>query len=146
MYKWPHGRLIRVIGMILAVIMCADLAYNGAYGRFSAYLDGMERVRQGGAGIQSPTAQLVQGIIFSVLAATALIGGLVAAGFHKKAVDFLIEVEQEMLKVEWPKGDSLWKSTLIIGLTIAVLAAVILAADGLILFLLDALRSLGSAL
>lgn len=145
MYKWPHGRLIRVISMILAVVMCVDLAYNGAYGRFSAYFDSLERARQGIDGLHSPTAQLVQGIIFSALAIVVLAGGLIAAGFHKKAVDFLIEVEQEMLKVEWPKGDSLWKSTLIIGLTIAILAAVILAADGIILFLLEALRSLGSS-
>lgn len=144
MYKWPHGRLIRVLCMILALIVCADMAYNGAYGRFSAYLEGVERIRLGGSGAQRPTAQLVQGVIFSLLAAVALFGGLFAAGFHKKAVDFLIEVEQEMLKVEWPKGDTLWKSTMVIAITIAVLGGVIFAADGSILFLLDNLRSLGS--
>jgi preprotein translocase SecE subunit len=129
--------------MILALIVCADLAYNGAYGRFSAYLEGVERVRLGGAATGRPTAQLVQGIIFSVLAGVALFGGLFAAGFHRRAVDFLIEVEQEMLKVEWPKGDTLWKSTVVIAIVIAVLGVVIFAADGIILYLLDSLRSLG---
>jgi preprotein translocase SecE subunit len=54
---------------------------------------------------------------------------VVGAGFHHKAVEFLIEVEQEMVKVEWPKANVLVRSTLIIAVAIVVMAVLILGVD-----------------
>jgi preprotein translocase SecE subunit len=133
MYKWPQGRVIRIICLILAAVVFADLAYNGGYARFEAY-------RQGG---EASTRQLAIAIGFAVFAGLSLLIGLIAVGFHKTAVDFLIEVEQEMVKVEWPKTDVLWKSTVVIALTIVVLSGIIFGMDALILWLLDLLRTLG---
>ena len=48
-----------------------------------------------------------------------------------------------MVRVEWPKTDTLWKSTVVIALTIVVLSAIIFGMDVLILWLLDHLRKLG---
>lgn len=133
MYKWPQGRVIRIISLILAAVIGADLAFNGGYARFEAY-------RQGG---EASTRQLAIAIVFAVLSVAAMLSALVAIGFHKKAVDFLIEVEHEMVRVEWPKTDTLWKSTVVIALTIVVLSAIIFGMDVLILWLLDHLRKLG---
>ena len=143
-YKWPHGRLIRVIAMIVALVICTDLAWNGAWGRFGAYLEGAERARQGIAVAQDPAHQLILGIIYATVAAAVLIAGIVLAGMHKRAVDFLIEVEQEMTKVEWPTGSVLWRATIIIGITIVVLALGIVLVDLGIYKGLNALFSLGS--
>ena len=138
MYKWPQGRLIRTIGFILAALICADLAYNGGYGRYAAYTPATEAA--------AGTRQLILSVIFSVLAAAAAIAATVAIGFHRQAVDFLIEVEHEMTKVEWPKWDSLWRSTLIIAVAVTVLAIVIFGIDGAILWFLNKLVSLGEYL
>ncbi len=138
MYKWPQGRLIRTIGFILAALICADLAYNGGYGRYAAYTSATEAA--------AGTRQLILSVIFSVLAAAAAIAATVAIGFHRQAVDFLIEVEHEMTKVEWPKWDSLWRSTLIIAVAVTVLAIVIFGIDGAILWFLNKLVSLGEYL
>lgn len=133
MYKWPQGRVIRILSLILAVVIGADLAYNGGYARFEAY-------RQGG---EASTRQLAIAIAFAVMAVIALLSALIAVGFHKKAVDFLIDVEHEMVRVEWPKTDTLWKSTVVIALTIVILSAIIFGMDVLIIKLLDLLRTLG---
>ena len=138
MYKWPQGRLIRTIGFILAALICADLAYNGGYGRYAAYQSATEAA--------AGTRQLILAVVFGVLAAAAAIVAAVAIGFHRQAVDFLIEVEHEMTKVEWPKWDSLWRSTLIIAVAVTVLAIVIFGIDGAILWFLNKLVSLGEYL
>ena len=133
MYKWPQGRVLRIACLILAAVVVADLAWNGGYARFEAY-------RQGG---EASTRQLAIGIGFAVVAAAAALAALIAVGFHKVAVDFLIEVEQEMTKVEWPKTDSLWKSTIVIAIAIVVLTSIIFGIDALLLWLLDSIRSIG---
>ncbi len=133
MYKWPQGRVIRIISLILAAVIGADLAFNGGYSRYEAY-------RQGG---EASTRLLAIAIVFAVLSVVALISAFIAIGFHKKAVDFLIDVEHEMVRVEWPKTDTLWKSTLVIAVTIVLLSAIIFGMDVLILWLLDHLRKLG---
>jgi preprotein translocase SecE subunit len=69
------------------------------------------------------------GSFFAVLALTTLIAGIVAVGFHPRAVDFLIEVEQEMVKVEWPTRSTLVRSTIIIFIATALLAALIFLVD-----------------
>jgi preprotein translocase SecE subunit len=117
MYKWPQGRVIRTVCLLLTLMVVADLAYNGVWANF-------------GAGeTTSQNKQLILGALFAVLCLVALVAGLVAAGFHPKAVDFLIEVELEMTKVEWPKGAGLVRSTLIIAIAIAIMAALIFAVD-----------------
>jgi preprotein translocase SecE subunit len=144
-YKWPHGRLIRVIAMIVALVICIDFAYNGAYGRFGAYQEGAERARQGISVAQDPTHQLILGIIYAAIAAAVLITGIILAGVHKRAVDFLIEVEHEMTKVDWPTSSVLWRATIIIGITIVVLALGIVLVDLGIYTGLQSLYSLGSS-
>ena len=138
MYKWPQGRVIRTIGFILAALICADLAYNGGYGRFAAYQSATEAA--------AGTRQLILAAIFGALTAAAALAAVSGIGFHRKAVDFLIEVEQEMTKVEWPKWDSLWRSTLIIAVAVVILAMVIFGIDGVILWTLNKLFSLGEYL
>jgi preprotein translocase SecE subunit len=119
MYKWPQGRVIRTACLVLTLLIALDLGYNGAYGPFSFYFEGKE-----GAG-----KQLALGVFFAVVAVSALLAGLVAIGFHRRAVDFLIEVEQEMVNVEWPKPNSLVKSTIIIAIAIVILGFLIFGVD-----------------
>ncbi len=114
------------------MVVCADLAFNGGYARYEAYKQGDGSVRQ-----------LALAIFFAVASTAVLISGLVAVGFHHRAVEFLIEVEQEMVKVEWPKTDVLWKSTIVIALAIIILSALIFGIDAALLWLLDHLRTLG---
>lgn len=121
MYKWPQGRVIRTISMIVALIIAADLAFNGAWANAGAYL--------GKSGSQGSLPQLVVGIIYGILALGALIGGLVAIGFKPASVDFLIEVEQEMTRVTWPTSSELVRSTAVIAIMIVTLAIGIFVVD-----------------
>jgi len=131
MYKWPQGRIIRIICLVLTALVTFDHPYNGAYGPLTAGED---------------PKQFVVGIIFCVLAFAALVSGLVAAGFHPRAVDFLIEVEQEMVRVEWPTMNVLIRSTLIIAVAIAVMAVLILGVDLVNFEFLELVRWLGGKL
>ena len=137
MYKWPQGRLVRSVSLLLTVLICMDLGYHGAYGPLNSYFEG---------GTGAIAKNLAEGLLFSVLAFAVLITGLVAAGFHQRAVDFLIEVEEEMVKVEWPKGGALVKSTLIIAVAIVVMAALILGVDYINISFLDFFRKWGGKL
>jgi preprotein translocase SecE subunit len=123
MYKWPQGRVIRTICLILALVVAADLGYTGAYANIVTSMDPSQQ--------EGHLRALVLGIVFVAASLTALIGGLVAAGFHPRAVDFLIEVEQEMVRVEWPQANALVRSTVVIAIAMCVLAAVILGVDAL---------------
>jgi preprotein translocase SecE subunit len=123
MYKWPQGRVIRTICLILALVVAADLGYTGAYSKIAATLDPAQQ--------EGHVRQLALGIVFAALSAAALIGGLIAAGFHPKSVDFLIDVEHEMVKVEWPKPNALVRSTVVIAVAMCLLAAIILGVDAL---------------
>jgi preprotein translocase SecE subunit len=122
MYKWPQGRLIRIICLILSLLIAADLGYTGAYAKFAA-VSGQSSSDHG------QLRMIVLGSIFAVASATALIGGIIAAGFHKRAVQFLIDVEHEMTLVEWPTMRVLFRSTLVIAIVMVVLAAVIVGVD-----------------
>jgi preprotein translocase SecE subunit len=86
------------------------------------------------------------GSVFAVLALAALISGLVSAGFHSRAVDFLIEVEQEMVRVEWPTFPVLVRSTLIIAVAIVVMAVLIVGVDFVNFYFLELIRWLGGKL
>jgi preprotein translocase SecE subunit len=119
MYKWPQGRVIRTIALVLVVVIALDLAYNGAWASLVPdYPDAKPQLRQAGFGY-----------IYSALALGTLAAGVLAAGFHRLAVDFLIEVEQEMTRVTWPTGNELIRSTAVIAVMIVVLGASILAVD-----------------
>jgi preprotein translocase SecE subunit len=137
MYKWPQGRLVRSVCLLLTVLIGIDLGYHGAYGPLSVYFEG---------GTGAIAKNLAVGIFFCVLTFAALVTGLVAAGFHQRAVDFLIEVEEEMTKVEWPKGGALMKSTLIIAVAIVVMAVLILGVDFINISFLDFFRKMGGKL
>ncbi len=120
-YLWPQGRIVRICVMVLAALIAADLGYTGAYAAFATY--------SGDAAGSGAVRQLTLGIVYGVLALAALVVGLGAAGPHPKAVQFLIEVQDEMTKVTWPKGGELWRSTLVVALGIAVIAGIVFLTD-----------------
>lgn len=118
-HLWPQGRIVRIAVIALAVIMAADLA-TGCVSGFQAARD----IEGSGA-----RRQIVLGVFYGLLSLAALLSGLIAAGPHKKAVGFLIEVQDEMTKVEWPKPGELWRRTLVVALAIAVIAGIVLLTD-----------------
>ncbi len=120
-HLWPQGRIVRICVMVLAALIAADLGYTGAYAAFATY--------GGDAAGSGAVRQLTLGIVYGVLALAALVVGLGAAGPHPKAVQFLIEVQDEMTKVTWPKGAELWRSTLVVALGIAVIAGIVFLTD-----------------
>lgn len=120
-HLWPQGRIVRICVMVLAALIAADLGYTGAYAAFATY--------GGDAAGSGAVRQLTLGIVYGVLALAALVIGLGAAGPHPKAVQFLIEVQDEMTKVTWPKGGELWRSTLVVALGIAVIAGIVFLTD-----------------
>ncbi len=136
MYKWPQGRVIRTICLILALVIAADLGYTGAWAKFTAPLDPQHA--------SAHYRQLILAVLFTIASVGALVSGLVAAGFHHRSVEFLIEVEQEMVKVEWPAPNTLVRSTIVIAIAIAILAGLIFLADFVLLHVLKYLLSLGA--
>lgn len=132
MYRWPQGRIVRVSAMLLALVIAADIGFNGAWSKLGNLASGV-----------SSTSGLVVGIIYAILAVVLLIGVVGAVGFHRQAVDFLIEVEDEMIKVEWPARSVLVRSTIVIAIAAAILVGIILGVDLINITALDALRKLG---
>ncbi|MEK7414739.1 MAG: preprotein translocase subunit SecE [Planctomycetota bacterium] len=123
-HLWPQGRIVRIAVLALAGIMALDLIFHGAYGNFATW-----SLPSTGGDNKQPYAQLVQGILNSVLALTILTIGFLAAGPHKRAVEFLIDVEDEMHKVEWPKPGDLWRRTIIVAIAIALISLVVFLTD-----------------
>jgi len=115
-HLWPQGRIVRICVMVLAAIIAADLA-TGAWAGFAVFHE------------QGSRGQLALGSFYALLALAAAAVGFGAAGPHKKAVGFLIEVQDEMTKVEWPKVSELWRRTLVVALAIAVIAGIVLLTD-----------------
>lgn len=120
-HLWPQGRIVRICVIALAALFAVDLGYNGAYAAFGTWM--------GDAAGSGATRQLILGILYGTLAAAALATGLIAAGPHRRAVQFLIEVQDEMTKVTWPKGGELWRSTLVVAVAITVLAGLVWLSD-----------------
>jgi preprotein translocase SecE subunit len=58
-----------------------------------------------------------------------LVGGIVAVGFHPRADQFLIEVEQEMGRVTWPATNEVWRFTIVIAIMTTLLAALVFVVD-----------------
>ncbi len=117
MYKWPQGRVIRTICLLLVLGIAADLGFNGAYGPIASWLQ------------DENSKQLAVGIFFALATVAALVAGIVLVGFKPMSVDFLIEVEQEMVKVEWPTSNVLVRSTIIIAIATAVVGGIIYGVD-----------------
>ena len=119
LYRWPQGRIIRVLFLIAVVLIAADFGFN-AYGQYDAWSTAEEQ----------DVSNLVYMGILGVLGAVILIGGGVAMiGFVPKAAQFLIEVEQEMSKVTWPSRADLIRSTILIALLSVILALLIAGVD-----------------
>jgi len=118
MYKWPQGKMIRVIALILVLVIGADLGYNGAWGQLGTYVPG-----------ESSRSLLIVGCIYAVITLSVLIAGVVMVGFRAKSVDFLIEVEAEMARITWPTQSELVRSTIIIAIMIAILGLTIVMVD-----------------
>ena len=123
LHLWPQGRIVRVSAFVLIGLITADLVFNGAIPSWQLFGDPANKA----AG-----RQLGLAIVYTTLAAAVFIAGIVAVGLHKQAVQFLIEVEAEMVRVEWVPWDKLWRSTVIIALAVALLAAIILLSDYLL--------------
>lgn len=119
-HLWPQGRIVRIAVLVLTALFFADLGY----GSYAA----IEVARAADTATAFRT-QLCLGIIYGILALAILVVGFAAAGPHRKAVAFLIEVQDEMTKVEWPKPGALWRQTLVVALVIAVIAGVVLLSD-----------------
>ncbi|MBN8524535.1 MAG: preprotein translocase subunit SecE [Planctomycetes bacterium] len=120
-HLWPQGRIVRICVMVLGALFAVDLGYNGAYAAFGTWM--------GDAAGAGATRQLILGILYGSLALAGLLAGIIAAGPHKRAVQFLIEVQDEMTKVTWPKMGELWRSTLVIAVAITVLAGLVWLSD-----------------
>lgn len=129
MYKWPQGRVIRVICLITVAVIAADFAWNGAYKGFGAAASSADQAAH--------VRQLVQGSFFALCSLGALIAGVVMVGFLPRSVDFLVEVESEMTRVEWPEPGSLVRTTLVVGLVLVVVAIAVLAVDGVYYFFIN---------
>ncbi|MCS6970164.1 MAG: preprotein translocase subunit SecE [Planctomycetota bacterium] len=130
-YLWPQGRIVRIAVVVLAALIAVDLGYSGSYAAWRAYAEG------DAGGVR----QLVLAVLYGVLALTALIVGIVAAGPHRRAVQFLIEVQEEMQRVTWPTGSELWRSTLVVAVAIACLAGLVFLTDLALYHLLQSIRA-----
>lgn len=120
-HLWPQGRIVRLCVLGLGALLAVDLGYNGAFAAFAAYFGDTA-----GAGAKR---QLILGCTYGLLGFGALLAAFIAAGPHRRAVQFLIEVQEEMVRVTWPKPGELWRSTLVVAVGIAVLAGVVYLSD-----------------
>lgn len=120
LHRWPQGRIIRTVLMILLLLVVADLVWEGAVGHFGA----MDQAR---------ALNLSLGIFYALLAAAALGAGSWLIGFHPTAVAFVIEVEQEMVRVTWPTRPEVIRKTVAISIIAFFLALVIYFSDLLVI-------------
>ncbi|MDA3959298.1 MAG: preprotein translocase subunit SecE [Planctomycetota bacterium] len=132
LYRWPQGRVIRTIFLVLSIAIAVDLGWKGAWAQYVAY-DNQQQI-----------TSLVGAIIFGVLAAVSFFGGIAAIGFVPKTAQFMIEVEQEMARVTWPGRPEVVRATIIITIMTIVLALIIFLVDlTLSKAVMDGLFSLG---
>jgi len=120
LYRWPQGRVLRTIFVVLAVAITVDLVWHGVVGFYQAY-------RDEGSGMA-----LAGTIVFSVLAVVVFFGGIAAIGFIPKTASFLIEVEREMAQVTWPGRSDIVRATIMITIMTVILAAFIFVVDYLL--------------
>ena len=114
-YRWPQGRIIRTITMAVAALVAADFGWS-AYEMWAGVGDGS-------------VIDLVNAILLSILACASLVCGIAFAGIYSRSAQFLIEVEKEMTKVDWPDRPTVIRSTVVIAIMTAVLATFIFLVD-----------------
>ena len=136
MYKWPQGKIVRMIVLVVAVLVAIDLGW-GAYGEFSAGLMG-----EGEAIVWSRVIKLS---LFVIVGLGVLIYGLSSALFSERNASFLIEVEQEAAKVTLPSRQELVRSTIIIAIGTVIMSVVLLLVDLINGKILDLIHSLGGS-
>ncbi|TVR45571.1 MAG: preprotein translocase subunit SecE [Planctomycetota bacterium] len=118
LYRWPQGRILRVIVLVAVILMALDLGL-GAWGQYSAWATATER----------DLSNLIYMGLLGSLGAIILIYGVLAVVVLPKPAQFLIEVEQEMARVTWPSRADLIRSTILIALLSVILAVVIAVVD-----------------
>lgn len=133
LYRWPQGRMIRTLTMVLVMVVVVDLAWQGAYGAFDPFLQSLASYEADLKAAHYPVALLVKTLFFSLLSLAVLVAGIVAIGFHPKSAQFLIEVEQEMTRVSWPSKNDVIRSTVAIAIMTLILALLIAFTDTVII-------------
>ncbi len=116
-YRWPQGRIIRTITMAVATLIAADFGWS-AYEMWMGVRDGT-------------VVDLINAILLTVLGTASLLSGVIFAGIYPRSAQFLIEVEKEMTKVDWPDRPTVIRSTIVISIMTAVLATLIFLVDSL---------------
>ena len=112
-YKRSQGRVTRQVTFISLVVVAAA----GAWSLF-ATLEG--------AGDDAASQSAIM-VAFGVFAAGCWAAYRLVQ--LPKFADFLISVEAEMSKVSWPSRGELWRASIVVMLTIFVLAALLFAYD-----------------
>ena len=131
LYKWPQGKVLRTILLLLAVLLAGDLGFS-SYGQYVAFVDA-------GSNWGANWSQVAICGILGLLALIALVGGAVAVGFKARSAQFIIEVEQEMARVTWPTGSEIRRLTVVIAIMATILAVMVFLVDLVNQGLLDSL-------
>ncbi len=138
MYKWPQGKIVRMLVLILSVAVSIDLGI-WAYSEYEAGLIGSED----DAIIWFRGIKLV---VYGVVGLIVLVYGVRSALFSAKNAQFLIEVEQETAKVTLPRRQEIIRSTVIIAFGTVIMAFVLFVVDYINVWLLDQVHTLGGGL
>ncbi len=135
MYKWPQGKIVRMIILILAVLMAVDLGWS-AFSEFDAGLYNTEEE-------SIVWFRVIKFAVYGVVGLIVLIWGLRSALFNERNAQFLIEVEQETAKVTMPSKQEILRSTIIIAIGTIIMAFVLFLVDTINVWLLDQVHALG---
>jgi preprotein translocase SecE subunit len=135
MYRWPQGRIVRLVALALVVLVVLDLAFNGAWRGFGTAAEATKA--------DEALRQTIWGSVFTALAVAAFAVGVWMVGFWKRSVDFLIDVDGEMGRVEWPTWPVLWRTTLVVAIVMVILGLLIIGVDWLCQAFVSALNALG---
>lgn len=141
MYKWPQGKVIRMIVLVLALAAAGDLGY-AAYVESSLGFVNAEPAEGASAIYWNRIAKCS---LYGIVALALLFYGLTSTLFNAKRAQFLIEVEQEAAKVTLPKRSDLVRSTIIISIGTVIMAVVLFVVDLLNQGFLDLVQGLGGA-
>jgi preprotein translocase subunit SecE len=121
-YKPGQGRYARISTGVLL-------------GLFVGYGCNSLRYLLGGTSLSAVLARVIPVAVFLVAAA-----GIAFALNYPKFADFLIETEIEMGRVIWPTRKAVLGSSVVVIVTVLVMAALLFGADELLLWLLRRLR------
>jgi preprotein translocase SecE subunit len=122
-YKKGQGKYSRGLGILgigsLAIFGCVSL-YNALL--FEPYDKSLYK-------IPGVDLDVTWALIIMVALALLSIGGLYWLNNKRKIVDFLIETEGELRKVTWPSRNEVVDSSLVVVVTVVIMAAFIFLAD-----------------